>query len=86
MKCSGGDPFIPEKKTFDQHDGNEGLMVGIEPRKQHERGSEDDRVVNHMATITAFGCSSAVDGVNMEGGHQQLLRSIETLKSREHRW
>ena len=74
MKRSGGDPFIPEKKTFDQHDGNEGLTVGIESRKKYEREDADGGVVNCMATITAFGCSSAIDGVNMEDGHQQLLR------------
>ena len=73
MKRSGGDPFIPEKKTFDQHDGNEGQTVGIEPRKQYERENEDGRKVNSLATITAFGCISAIDWVNMEGGHQQLL-------------
>jgi hypothetical protein len=44
MKCSGGDPFIiPEKKTFDQHDGNEGGTDG-ENRNQEEVQTEDSRV------------------------------------------
>jgi len=48
MKCSGGDPFIPKKKSFDQHVGNEGLTVGIETRKQYERETQDSRMVNRM--------------------------------------
>jgi len=51
MKCSRGDPFIPEKKTFDQHDGNEGLTVRTGTRKQYERETEDRRMVNCIAIL-----------------------------------